>query len=419
MISVLLGGLLARSAGPPPEAARSEDVTGLIAQWEARATKDVAAEAEKGDPIAQLVFGRLEWKAAREDTRRADREYKEAGMFFQPPWAENARFAEKARSIPIKDLERRGSTGDVEALWMLKSLKNDAARERALQGFKWIERAALQGLPQAQYEAGLRLTADDDLSFMPLALPLDFPVGIAWLEKAAGAGVALASGRLAPLYLTGRFVPRDTDAAIRHLQICADANYPGAFYHLAVHYAMGDGEPRGPDEAPLPLLRRAARGKVNEARWELGDRYRHGLSVVADPVEAAEWYCRANIGRERGYSGDEWRIETLFSMVKPDMFSDDDLRRETPPFERLLGVGLLALRERDPKAMAALGRLYLKRKQSDRASIKACGWLRLAVEAGNASAEQDLKEVEGGLSREDQGEVQTWISDIKRELEWK
>lgn len=422
----------------------------LIERWRTNSAPEVATAAESGDPAAQLVFAWNELEAAKTENRTAFREAdaalrglrlnlnemsslsdqakkmsleelerNAAGNEPKAIWMLNARkteFAEIARSIPLGDIEKRAASGEGFAQWLLGSRRRDLAQGRGLEAFKWMERAARQGLPEAQKETGLRLIRD----FLWPVVPMDVQAGVAWLEKAAEGGNLAAHERLAKIYRTGRIVPKDTEAALRHLRPLVVQGSPWACYALAIHHAQGEGEPRGPEEEPLLLLRRAAEGGINSARWELGDRYLHGFGVGADPIEAAEWYCRARAGHsdpnDDTHTSDSWRIEYHFTSVKAELPTLAELQSGPPPFPRLLGLVVLALDHRDPAAMAVLGRLYLASKALPHAPVKAVGWLRLAVDAGHSPTRNPLQEIEAALSPAERAQADNWVSEITREL---
>ena len=94
------------------------------------------------------------------------------------------------------------------------------------------------GDAQAQLQIGLRDLAKNDTTD---AAP--------WLERAAFQGVPVAQYRVATLYAAGRGVPADKVKAFRWYLAAAQAGNRKAMSNLAVAYAQGEGTAKNPQEA--------------------------------------------------------------------------------------------------------------------------------------------------------------------------
>ena len=98
----------------------------------------------------------------------------------------------------------------------------------------WMEAAATQNVPAAQYTLGKLLLSDD-------ALVHDPDQGIRWLKAAAQNGNDYATYALGKEYLTGKYVFKNTAKAADYLHQASQEGNPWAQYLLGKLYLMGDG----------------------------------------------------------------------------------------------------------------------------------------------------------------------------------
>lgn len=123
----------------------------------------------------------------------------------------------------------------------------------------------------------------------------DIDTGIAWLERSADQGYALAQLRLGQRYIFGPKAERGTAL----LTQAAKQGLVEAQYKLGLKWLSGIGadsllEP-GPHrdlEKAHKWLRKAAEQGHPEAQKELGELYLEGKGVEADPAEAVRWALR-------------------------------------------------------------------------------------------------------------------------------
>ena len=87
----------------------------------------------------------------------------------------------------------------------------------------WLELAAKQNLPAAQYALGELYLSDDPEVH-------DVDDGLRWLEQAARNGNTDAAYRLGKEYLTGKAVQKDAVKAAEYLRYAADQNHPCLLY---------------------------------------------------------------------------------------------------------------------------------------------------------------------------------------------
>ena len=113
------------------------------------------------------------------------------------------------------------------------------------------------------------------------------------LERAAGAGDALAATRLGEAWLTGTAGGMaDAARALRWFELGAQAGVPEAMRWvgtLALQHAVGPAQA----SAGVAWLRRAAEAGDSAAMFLLGNALRAGQGTAADEREARAWYERA------------------------------------------------------------------------------------------------------------------------------
>jgi localization factor PodJL len=156
------------------------------------------------------------------------------------------------------------------------------------------------GDAQAQLQIGLRDLAKNDTTD---AAP--------WLERAAFQGVPVAQYRVATLYAAGRGVPADKVKAFRWYLAAAQAGNRKAMSNLAVAYAQGDGTAKNPQEAGRWFLKAAQLG-LADAQFDLAVLYERGLGVPQNLTDAYRWYV---IAAKAGDKESRDRVDALSSQL--------------------------------------------------------------------------------------------------------
>lgn len=134
----------------------------------------------------------------------------------------------------------------------------------------------------------------------------------AWLERAALQGQPVAQYRLATLYASGRGVPAaDKIKAFRWYLAAAQAGNRKAMSNLAVAYAQGDGTAKNPQEAGRWFLKAAQLG-LADAQFDLAILYERGLGVPQNLTDAYRWYV---IAAKSGDKESKDRVEALGSQL--------------------------------------------------------------------------------------------------------
>ncbi|KAI8805025.1 hypothetical protein BJ742DRAFT_821551 [Cladochytrium replicatum] len=159
---------------------------------------------------------------------------------------------------------------------------------------KYLEKAASQGLSDAEFELGRILLWGEDYPRDPL-------VGIKMLGRASvkghtGARVALAEWHLdSAASADARKKQADIDEAIRLLRLSSEDGNGKALTMLGKAYLNGQGVPKYPLIA-VKYFERAAAANHKEGQFMLGECYRLGDGVPKDPITALKLYQKAGEG---------------------------------------------------------------------------------------------------------------------------
>jgi len=246
-------------------------------------------------------------------------------------------------------LRKNAANGDVSAQTELGTAFTEGTLVK--KNFKraryWLEKAARQGDAKAQNNLGRLLV-------FGIGGPVDTINGVKWYEKSASQGEHAAQFNLAYLYHDGRRV---------------DKNMPRAI-ELYTSAAKDPGYTR--------------------PQFRLGEIYRTGDGVVADPKKALFWHREA---AQRGHAKSQYELALLISTLHPGDVSDAQAfalltaasvaghkksARKSLALERKLGLRLTPKQRKklssslrlSPQEMVSQGNLYAftfsKKKQDQR-----------------------------------------------------
>jgi localization factor PodJL len=166
-----------------------------------------------------------------------------------------------------------------------------------------ISALAKGGDAKAQLLLGFReLAANDDTN------------AANWLERAAIQGLPVAQYRIATLYASGRGVPADKTKAFRWYLAAAQAGNRKAMSNLAVAYAQGEGTAKNPQEAGRWFLKAAQLG-LPDAQFDLAILYERGLGVPQNLTDAYRWYV---IAAKAGDKESKDRVDALSSQLNAE-----------------------------------------------------------------------------------------------------
>jgi localization factor PodJL len=145
-------------------------------------------------------------------------------------------------------------------------------------------------------------------------VPANDAEGAKWLEKAAAQGEPLAQYRLGTLYERGKGVTADAAKATKWYAAAAQSGNRKAMHNLAVAYAQGSGVAKNFTEAARWFSRASALG-LSDSQFNLAVLYERGLGVPQSLVDAYKWYA---IAASQGDTESKTRIDALATQISAD-----------------------------------------------------------------------------------------------------
>ncbi len=314
-------------------------------KWETVSETNLLAVAKAGDAIAQYFYWERKWTQAYDECKRA--------------------------------FER----GDIQG--------EDRACERGTNAFEWLKRSAEQGFPPAEYDAAIDYFGQRGWT----TTGIDQQKGLEFLQRSADHNWISAQYKLGMLYVIGELLPPDPSKAVDYLQKAVNqGDAPRSEYELAQLYASGTGEPRSAAESPVALLRQSATNGFQLAWQTLGERYRTGLGVPVDYVQAIRCYYRAahmdHVGEFDAFNSAQDEVGDVFNLIDDNLQPKPEIGPNWTGFARVLSVYLKATKRADADAMNQLGELYLLGEYVPQNPVMAYYWFVHAAEHGGVTAAQ-------------------------------
>lgn len=178
--------------------------------------------------------------------------------------------------------------------------------EKIIKAVKWLEEAARQENPFADYALG-RLYKEGVL------LEKDMEKAVFHLQRAADAGNSFAQYQLGKIYLDEEH--KNIPAAVQYLTLAADQKNELAAYRLGRLYLMGDELPKNIERAQH-YLDMAAEAGNQYAQYVLGKLYLIGKEIEQDREKAYEYFSRS---AEQGNIYAAYFLEHWNDMPHPDL----------------------------------------------------------------------------------------------------
>ena len=192
---------------------------------ERRAFEQVRAQAEKGDPQAQLELGAryANGNGVAEDLSKAFRWYRKAaeqglaraqqqvalgyaeGTGVKVDRAEAVRWFRKAADQGL---------GEAQLSLGMCYARGEGVSEAATDAARWFRKAAEQGLSFGQYELGMAYLEGTGVT-------KDLAEAVTWIRQAADQGCAPAQHQLGQFYSKGTGMPKDLIQAYKWLDLAA------------------------------------------------------------------------------------------------------------------------------------------------------------------------------------------------------
>ena len=275
----------------------------MLKSWAARiafsasvATCAAAIASESIDP-QERVFARAE--AAVSEAVAALRTGDQEGFGYGCGYA-NAR------------LEQMAESGDRNAQMCLGASLALALGERTHDptlALACIRKAADNGLPDAQFLLGLHLVENSERRSNHTASVLEQIEGLAWVQRAADGGNALAQ-----LWIGRRATPE----SVRWLRKAAAQGCAGASYLLGARLWQGQGVDKNAAAAMSSFLDAARRGHL-DSMLMLAYGHVEGVGVVRDAVQAYAWY---NVAAGKGDARAVEMRDLIEGALRPDQIAD-------------------------------------------------------------------------------------------------
>ncbi len=326
----------------------------------------------------------------------------------------------------FRDAAKQGLTEAMYELYLSYWNGKGVAEDRD-EAKKFLKLAAEAGLAKAQY----RLAGIYELD--TTTWRSDPAEALRWFRKAAEQNLPGAKLKMAEYLLQGKVVEQDEERGLDLVRAVADQNFAPAVQQLAGLYASGIGEPRGPQDQPLPLLKRVTQlqepGEDWGSQWAyeaIVFRYQYGLGTERDLIATAQWYCRGALAGVEFFSLEEnpkdrsrLRVSESIvgtpdsrgwiSMIRPEQESDDLLR--------VLRLYLRVAKANDAAAAMQFGERYLAGRDSPSDPVKAWAWFKVAAEKGAPEASARILAAEARLSSEQQTEANEALVELKADLQ--
>lgn len=354
----------------------------LLKKAYALSLTDLQKAAETGNAEAEYFYGMRTWDQAEQDNEAAhDRE---VAAFYQLSESERAAAAAKWRKASQAELEQAAAAGDLVAESFAYMNENPYI-DRAKASFEWIKKSADQGFAPAEYNVALHYLWEVGW----VVIDVNQPEGLKYLQRAVDHGWHSAEYTVGTYLVAGEFMPRDLSGSVDNLQKSADQGDGRAQYLLAQLYAQGVGEPRSTDDMPVPLLQKAAANGNYLALHALADRYRIGLGVSSDYVEAIRYYTAARKADEAaGIIEGNYKYDIFHVVNTNDYLPNPQSGPQWADFVLVLSTYLKATKLNDARCMSQVGDWYLAGRFMPRNPVEAYHWYVLAADNGAVGADR-------------------------------
>lgn len=224
-------------------------------------------------------------------------------------------------------------------------------------------------LPRAEAGDAAAQTLVAELLTRGLGIKTDAAAAAGWYQKAAAQGVPEAQFQYALMQIDGKFATKDLAAATAMMQAAADAGNPLAQFNLAQLFVQQDAGAAGLAKA-LPYYERAAAVGVPDAQYAMAQVYANGAAGrKQDLAEARRLLERA---AKQGFDTAELDLGTWLVEGKG---GERNARQGFAWLKRAAEGGNVA-------AMNRLAKLYMNGIGTDPNSIDAAAWYFLARRAG-------------------------------------
>jgi TPR repeat protein/serine/threonine protein kinase len=211
------------------------------------------------------------------------------------------------------------------------------------------------------------------------------PKKLAFWQRTADEGYALAQFLLASCYRSGNGIAQDYKEAINWYGKAAGQGNLEAQYQLATLLQNGEGTVRSSKQAADWYRKAAEQGSV-DAQYHLAVLYENGEGVGQDFAEAAKWYRKA---AEHNHAQAQYSLGVMYlygSGVEQDYPAALKWQRK-------------AAEQGNPKAQYGVGLMYENGYGMEVNYQEAYNWYQRAAGQGNQDAVMQIKSLETGMVR--------------------
>ncbi len=280
--------------------------------------------------------------------------------------------------------------GDVGAMAALGSryLSGDEKLRDEKKGREWLKKA----IAAKEYSAYLALGDYEE------NVKKDPKAALAEYERGKDAGQVDCTLRAAECYLAGKGTEKDTARGTALLAKAADAGSAAASFRLAV-LDLSATEPNLLNGYKYLVM--AASGNLPEAQNELGLFYLSGKLAAADGAAGVAWLTKA---AQAGFPQAQNNLATLFERGAAGVARN---------LENAGQLYTLAANQGHGPATLALARLVAAGAGTEPDSVKAWALASLAAERKAEGADELVKEITAKLTDKEKTEAKKQLEDIK------
>jgi hypothetical protein len=282
----------------------------------------------------------------------------------------------------------KAERGDAVAQYQLSKLYGwlVGGRTSVAEGKKWIQKAAEQGLPEAQLEIGWSFYKKD------------LPEALRWFRKAADQGHPEAQRIVGQCYRIGEGVRANDHEAFLWYCRAGEGGNIEAQKNLAAFYDTGVGVAKDVVKGTYWYRKAAEQGDA-ESQYRLGWAYQSGQGVDTNAVEAVKWYRKA---ADQGDADAQCNLGVCYSDGKGVR---QDYAEAVKWYRKAADQG-------DAIGQNSLGASYANGEGVQQDCAEAVKWYRKAADQGEAAGQHNLGKcyADGQGTPQNDIEAYKWLS---------
>ena len=261
--------------------------------------------------------------------------------------------------------------------------------------FSWYQKAANQGVPQAQIATG-------SMYKMGNGVTKNLKLGFSWFQKAANTGSAYAQAYLGNEYQNGIVVKKDLKQAVDWYQKAADQGDVNGQSSLGYMYSYGLGVTKDLKLA-FSWYKKAADQGDDHGQYNLGNSYEFGKGVTKDLKLAFSLYQKA---ADQGNASGQSSLATMYQYGR---YVNIDLKQAVNWYQKAANQG-------NAYSQSSLGYFYETGQGVNKDLKQALSWYQKAADQGDEYAIKNLAALETSINAiQDQEDIDNNVSKIDTE----